>query len=223
MYLVDAVAARLRKEIIDGQFQFGEALSEAKIAKRYDVSRTPVREAFVRLEQEGLLRTEPQIGTFIFTMDEQQFAKLSEVRSVLEAAAFDATCARHRDELIKEWKNVLSTMSKAVAAKDLRRYAEADGEFHDALFRYSENPYLEDAKRSFHAKIAAVRARLSTTPEHILKSFDEHKRLLALLQANEIKAASRLLEHHIRHKGANFWPASQASARPRRERIEALM
>jgi DNA-binding GntR family transcriptional regulator len=64
--LSEEVAAQLRREIVDGTFEMGEALSESMIAARYGVSRTPVREAFAFLGQEGLVRTEPQQGTYVF-------------------------------------------------------------------------------------------------------------------------------------------------------------
>ena len=79
--------ARLRREIVEGEFELGQALSESKIAARYGVSRTPVREAFACLGLEGLVRTEPQQGTFVFTIDRDQFAQISEARSILETAA----------------------------------------------------------------------------------------------------------------------------------------
>lgn len=67
--LTEAVTERLRDEIVNGGLGFGESLSETRIAARYDVSRTPVREAFACLSLEGLVITEPQQGTFVFTID----------------------------------------------------------------------------------------------------------------------------------------------------------
>jgi len=223
--LVDAVTLRLRKEIIDGTFQFGEALSETRIAKRYDVSRTPVREAFARLEQEGLVHTEAQVGTFIFTMDEAQFAKLSEVRSILEVAALTDTLSQHKIELVDDWRKLIDQMEQAIATENPRAYSDADGEFHDALFLYAANPYLSDARRTFLAKMTAVRTRLSTTPDHMRKSLSDHKKLLSLAKAGKLSDAVDLLDKHIRNKGAKFWLANKNTPRPRtrRERIESLI
>lgn len=220
--LAELVTARLRQEIVAGEFQFGAALSEAKIARRYDVSRTPVREAFARLELEGLVRTEPQVGTFVFTMDQAQFALLSEVRSLLEVAALRAAAARHGAALIEEWRRATAAMAAAVETADPLAYARADEVFHDVLFRHAGNPYLDDARRSFWGKMAAVRNRLSTAAEHIAKSHAEHQELLRLVEAEEIGAAARLLERHIRFKGANFWPPATQAPRSLQERSAAL-
>lgn len=220
--LADLVTARLRQEIVTGEFQFGDALSESKIARRYDVSRTPVREAFARLEQEGLVRTEPQVGTFVFTLDQEQFAQMSEVRALLEVAALRSAMSRSAGQLATEWRSLLGVMVQASERGDRRQYAEADGGFHDVLFRLAGNPYLEDARRTFAAKLAAVRNRLSTTPEHMAKSFGEHADMVRLVEAGQVDPVAHLLEHHIRYKGASFWPAAARVTRPLRERIAAL-
>ena len=223
--LAEAVTVRLRREIVEGGFQLGEALSETKIAKRYDVSRTPVREAFAMLEKEGLVHTEAQVGTFVFTIDEQQFAKLSEVRSVLEGAAFKDTLTRCRTALVDDWRKLISKMEHSIDICSPRDYSDADSEFHEALFKYAANPYLDDARHSFRAQTAAVLTRLSTTPEHMRKSLSEHKKLLSLAKTGRSKAAIQLLDRHIRFKGPQFWLASKdwPRPRPRRERIELLM
>jgi DNA-binding GntR family transcriptional regulator len=205
--LADLVTTRLREAVITGEFALGEALSESLIARRYGVSRTPVREAFARLGQEGLLRSAPQVGTFVFTMDRENFTQLSVVRSVLEVAALRSALATRRDALVGTWRAVVGVMERSAAAGDRRTYADADGSFHDAMFDLACNPYLQAASRCFHARVAAVRHRLSTTPEHMRKSFAEHVRLLRLAEAGRIDAAAALLDRHIRIKGAHFWPA----------------
>src|SRR5690606_4835503 len=85
--LTELVADALRREIVEGELQLGAALSEARIAQRLEVSRTPVREAFTRLEREGLLRTEPQRGTFVFTLSAKELTDICHLRVVLEIAA----------------------------------------------------------------------------------------------------------------------------------------
>src|SRR5919106_7086535 len=102
--LAEVVTTRLRREIVEGEFDFGQALSESKIAARYGVSRTPVREAFACLGLEGLVRTEPQQGTFVFTIDRAQFAQISEARSILETSALRLAIARGHADLVRHWQ-----------------------------------------------------------------------------------------------------------------------
>jgi DNA-binding GntR family transcriptional regulator len=139
--LTEVVTARLRREIVEGEFEFGQALSESKIAARYEVSRTPVREAFACLGHEGLVRTEPQHGTFVFTMDRAQFAQITEARSILETAALRLAMERGYDELIREWTWLVQAMAAALRDTDAKRYCRCDGDFHQALFSLAANPY----------------------------------------------------------------------------------
>src|SRR5687768_16604906 len=130
--LAEVVTARLRREIVEGEFALGQALSESKIAGRYQVSRTPVREAFACLGLEGLVRTEPQHGTFVFTMDREQFAQLSETRAILETAALRLALERNGSALVEHWTCLIGAMTAAIESDDARRYSAADGEFHGA-------------------------------------------------------------------------------------------
>ena len=220
--LADVVTARLRREIVEGEFDLGQALSESKIAARYGVSRTPVREAFACLGLEGLVRTEPQQGTFVFTIDRPQFAQISEARSILETAALRLAVERARGDLVRQWQRFVDGMTTALEDKDAKSYSRIDGEFHQTLFRLAANPFLTAAGQAFAAKMAAVRNRLGAHPEHMAKSYDQHLELLALIERSDLEAALDLLERHIRHKGESFWSVPDAAPKSRWERILAL-
>ena len=220
--LGEVVTARLRREIVDGDFELGQALSESKIAARYRVSRTPVREAFACLGLEGLVRTEPQHGTFVFTMDSQQFAQLSETRSILETAALRLAMQRNRSPLVKQWKRLVAAMTAALGSGDPKRYSVADGDFHRVMIDLAANPFLAAAGQSFSAKMAAVRNRQGSRPDHMAKSCREHSELLDLVMRDERELAVDLLERHIRDKGESFWAAPEVARKSRWERISDL-
>ncbi len=220
--LAEVVTARLRREIVEGEFELGEALSESKIAARYGVSRTPVREAFACLGLEGLVRTEPQQGTFVFTIDRAQFAQISEARSILETAALRLAIERHRPDLIRQWRQFVEGMKVALRDHDARSYSRVDGDFHQALFSLAANPFLTAAGQAFAAKMAAVRNRQGAHPEHMAKSCEEHVALLDLVERDEVDQAVALLERHIRHKGESFWSVPDTPPKSRWERIVEL-
>lgn len=221
--LAEVVTARLRRDIVEGEFELGQALSESKIAARYSVSRTPVREAFACLGLEGLVRTEPQQGTFVFTVDRDEFALISEARSVLETAALRLAAERDPEALVERWTGLVETMTAALQAGDARRYSRSDGEFHQALFDLAANPYLAAARQAFAAKIAAVTNRLGAQPRHMRESYGQHVDLLALVERGEVEAAAALLERHIRYKGRSFWKGFDAPPKSRRQRISELL
>ncbi len=220
--LAEVVTARLRQEIVEGEFELGQALSESKIAARYDVSRTPVREAFAGLMLEGLVRTEPQHGTFVFHMDRQQFAQLSETRAILETAGLRLAMERSGRDLAKSWKRLVKEMEAALRSQESRRYSRCDGEFHGAIFDLAGNPYLAAAGQSFSAKLAAVRNRLGSSPEHMAKSYREHAELLDLVERDEAGEAVDLLKRHICDKGESFWDMPTKVTKSRWDKISEL-
>lgn len=220
--LAEVVTARLRQEIVDGEFELGQALSESKIAARYDVSRTPVREAFACLVLEGLVRTEPQYGTFVFHMDREQFAQLSETRAVLETAALRFAMERSRGDLVKKWGRLVKEMGTTLRNEDSRRYSRADGDFHGVMFELASNPYLAAAGQSFSAKLAAVRNRLGSQPEHMVKSYGEHAELLELAEQDKMDRAVDLLKRHICDKGESFWNMPPTVTKSRWDKISEL-
>ena len=220
--LGEVVTARLRREIVEGEFELGQALSEAMIAARYQVSRTPVREAFACLGLEGLVRTEPQHGTFVFTMSAEQFAQLSETRAILETAALRLAISRNRQTLVKTWRQIVTDMATALRGSDARKYSGRDGDFHLAIVDLAANPFLAAAGQSFSAKMAAVRHRQGSQPQHMEKSYREHADLLELVERNEVEAAMQLLERHICQKGESFWAASRTVPKSRWQRISEL-
>jgi DNA-binding GntR family transcriptional regulator len=203
--LAEVVTSRLRREIIEGEFELGQALSESKMAERYDVSRTPIREAFAALSLEGLVRTEPQYGTFVFTMTKAQFAQLSEARAILETAALRLSVERDPQALIKSWKKLTVAMTKALEKDDAKLYSRLDGDFHNVLFDLAANPFLAASRQSFLSKMAAVRHRLGSRHKHMEKSYAEHLLLLDLIQREDLSEADVVLDDHIRHKGEAFW------------------
>jgi DNA-binding GntR family transcriptional regulator len=206
--LSEEVTMRLRTEIVDGHLQLGEALSESMVAARYGVSRTPVREAFAFLGLEGLVHTAPQQGTYVFTITREQFNQLSETRSILECAAFRLAIERNRKSLVRKWRRLVKSMQAAMERGDGATYCQLDGEFHHQLFAMADNPHLLEATQSFATKIATVRNRLGSNPEHMKHSFSEHEELLRLLEDDKVNSAVELLDHHIRFKGKTFWAAA---------------
>lgn len=217
--LSDLVTDRLRKEIVEGNFEFGSALSESKIARLYEVSRTPVREAFARLELEELVRTEAQSGTYVFTMDREQFAKISETRSVLECGALKFAVERGNQQLVSGWSRITDKMSKAREKCNAKQYSELDGAFHDLLFELSDNPYLAKARATFGSRMDAIRNRLGLNEAHISKSFAEHQQLLAHVAAGETELAVQLLHVHITKKGAGFWSVPETAPKPKYSKL----
>ncbi len=203
--LTELVCQALRQDIVLGDLAPGEALSEVKIAQRLAVSRTPVREAFARLELEGLVRTEPQRGTFVFDLGPKALADICAVRVCLETAALRFALAGHQAALADALADTVQAMTEARRVGDDRRYLSLDTAFHQCFFDHADNSFLNDAYQTIAAKMAALRNRLGNHPDHMAKSFDEHCRLAVLVREGKAAEAEDVLVRHIGRKEGSYW------------------
>ena len=203
--LTRLVADHLRQEIVNGVLDLGDALSEVAIAKQLDVSRTPVREAFAHLELEGLVRSEPQRGTYVFSMGRKELVAICDVRVVLETGALKLSAERNRAGLAKALAAVVKRMVKAREEGNDKLYLSLDTQFHQALVDSTANPYLNQAYQTIAPRMAALRNRLGDHPDHMAKSFVEHQRITECIAEGKIEEAITVLVAHIGHKEGSYW------------------
>ena len=203
--LSELVFEALKQDIVNGEFELGEALSEVRIANQLDVSRTPVREAFARLELEGLVRTEPQKGTYVFTLEPEQLRDICDTRVYLETGAITIAFERNRALLVNMLSDVVRMMEAARAEQDDPTYLRLDTAFHQAIVDAAGNDFLNDAYQTIASKMAALRNRLGAHADHMAKSFIEHKRILEQCDGGDLKGAIKTLVAHIGRKEGSYW------------------
>ena len=209
--LTELVSENLRARIISGELELGSQLSEGRIAKELEVSRTPVREAINRLEIEGLLVVEPQRGSFIFNLDANELAKLCDARVALETTALVTAINERADQLHKVLKDCTDRMATARSNDDTNAYLAEDTIFHQLLFDCADNKFLNDAYQTIAAKMAAIRNRLGRLPEHMDKSYAEHLLLVDAVKQRDTDAALRVLRSHIDRKEGSYWSEATKS------------
>ena len=203
--LSDLVADHLRDEIVSGALPADAALSEAAIAKRLEVSRTPVREAFARLELEGLVRAEPQRGTFVFSTDDEEMAALCDARAALETGALRLAMARDGAGLSARLSALLDRMEAARSRGDLMGYLAEDAAFHDAIVESAANAYLSAAYRTIAPKMAALRTRMAVSQEIADRYYADHACIRDLAAAGDAPGAEAALTRHIGRGEGSFW------------------
>ena len=140
--LRDVVFNTLRQAILRGELQPGERLLEIHLANKLVVSRTPIREAIRKLELEGLVLMIPRKGAVVAEITEKSLRDVLEVRRALEELAMKLACEKILDEEIEELKAAAKEFENALKTGDVTVFAEADVQFHDIIYRTTDNQRL---------------------------------------------------------------------------------
>ncbi len=194
--LTARVTERLRRAILEGEVELGDALSEDKLASRLGVSRSPVHEALTALEQEGLIDIRPQRGSFVFLPTREDIENLCEFRRMIETEAMSLAMARKRTETLTAMIAAARRMQEAILADDHYGSANADTDFHRALIENSGNSYLIDAYRLVSGKVSAIRSHNSTGTIRNDASA-EHFEIIDKLERNDLPGAIEAISTHI--------------------------
>ena len=208
--LTEIAADRLRDDIVSGRIAMGSALSEGALADSLGISRTPIREALMRLQTEGLVKVMPQKGTFVFTVDAKELKDICDLRTALETMALRFAIKRHADAFAEALDTVVSRMTRARRAGDTAEYLRQDSAYHATIFDYCDNAYLADAYQTIAAKMAALRTQLGGDPEHMRKSYEEHKAIAKAVRGRDVDEALSILEGHIGRKEGSYWQTGKA-------------
>ncbi len=187
----DYVKARL----LDGRFAGGTLLSENEIAQRLDVSRTPVRQAFVQLEAEGLLELYPRRGALVVPISPSEAEDVLEARMLIEQHAA-RRAASAGPALAEALRGHIADQERAL--EDGAGFAWADRHFHYALVESAGNQLLTrqyDSLRDRHQRIAA--ATVAGDPARIGRFIAEHREIVAALEAGDGDRAAELLGTHL--------------------------
>ena len=201
----DYVKARL----LDGRFAGGTLLSENEIAQRLNVSRTPVRQAFVQLEAEGLLELYPRRGALVVPISPSEAEDVFEARLLIEQHA-----ARRAGEagallgLAAELRDHIADQEEALASEGAG-FAWSDRAFHRAIVEAGGNALLTrqyDALRDRHQRIAAN--TIARDPSRIERFVAEHREIAEAVEAGDGDRVASLL-------GAHLQGAHELARRPR--------
>ena len=197
MSLAEEVFRGLRSAILRGRLKPGQRLIEEMTAAEYKTSRTPVREAFFRLEQEGLIDRRPRGGFTVGRIDAGEIDEIMDLRGLLEAHAAALAARRADPEVITRLTDLLDQYQAAVDREDVDRMIELNTMFHDALYRASGSPRLL-------AVIAEMRDHFYRLRQEILvmdglpeQSHQDHLDMLAAIKAGDIDRAEKLVREHI--------------------------
>lgn len=191
--------AVLRQSIIQMQLAPGQALSEKEMADIFSVSRQPVREAFIRLSEVGLVEVRPQRGTFVVKISQRAVLEARFVREAVEIAVVrQATVKGLEGSVLDELHELIGRQHRCIAPHDSTRFYQLDERFHKTLS-------LGVGQHSAWKVIEEVRAQLDrvrylsvpdTTP--IARLVEQHVDILTAIEARDAAQAEQAMRRHLR-------------------------
>jgi DNA-binding GntR family transcriptional regulator len=203
--LTETAVEALRDAIVNGEIGLGEQLSEATLAEGLGLSKTPVREALLKLQGEGLVTVLPRRGTVVFSLAPGELTQICELRLALESGALHLAAERNLDRLIDAWSAIVDLMRQTITQGDVSAYLRQDGAFHEALIDAAANVYFSDAYGLIAAKVTTLRLKLGRDDFHMKKSMQEHGQLLDCVRNGELAKAHDILRRHIARKEGSYW------------------
>jgi DNA-binding GntR family transcriptional regulator len=199
----DEVYEQLKRDIAEFQLVPGDRFTENSVTERLNVSRTPVRQALIRLQQEGYVEVLFRSGWRVLPFDFAKFEQLYDLRMVLETTAAHRLCdeglrspkpVNHQllDDLMDLW-----LVPVAQRSTDTVQVSQWDEAFHCALVEAAGNPEMARVHREVTDRIRIIRRLDFTKQARIEATYDEHGKILAAIRAKRGDQAAMLLRAHI--------------------------
>lgn len=200
----DTILDDLEQMIVTGIFADGERLDEIKLAERFGVSRTPIREALQKLATSGLVEQRPRRGVFVRQPGAVELVEMFEAMAELEAACGRLAALRISDTDMTALRKANTLCSEAVETGDADRYYRANERFHHLIYRASENSYLEAQATKLHKRLKPFRRMQLHLRGRMAQSMAEHEAIVSALARGEGLAAAETLRTHVAVQGEKF-------------------
>ncbi len=194
--LADQVFERLESEILTGKYQRGEILTEMRLVADLGVSRTPVREALRRLEQEHIIDITTK-GIVILGVTEQDLRDIFAIRMKIEGLASQEAAIRITDEELTELRETLELQEFYVIKQDPDRIKSMDSKFHQLIYRFCGSTVLYDTLMPLHKKVQKYRKASVENNSRAQQSAKEHRAIYEAIAAHDPVLAERYTTEHI--------------------------
>jgi DNA-binding GntR family transcriptional regulator len=196
--LADEVADSIRDAIFSGAYPLGTQLRELELSAALEVSRGPVREALLRLEREGLVRSEWHRGATVMTLSADDIAELDSLRGALERLAVERVVAHASDDDLAPVEHAAKRMAHA---EDEHTMVRLDIRFHDAVYAATRHRRLMQAWYGIRSQVHLfLLTRLGVSADDYLSHIpEEHDELVAALRARDAEAALEKFALHRKH------------------------
>lgn len=196
--LADRVFEKLENDIIFGVYPRGEILTELKLVEQLGVSRTPIREALRRLEQERLIADTGK-GSIVLGITEDDLLDILNIRLRIEGLASYYATKNMTPEGLQELEHVLDLQEFYYSKGDTEHIREMDDQFHALICKLSGRSVISDTLLPLHRKTQRYRKASIEDKERMVQVVKEHRKIFDAIAAGDADLAERLTTEHIAH------------------------
>ncbi len=201
--IADKVFIQLESDILSGKYAVGEVLTEIKLSEEFKVSRTPIREALRRLEQENLI-SESGKGVVILGLSKKDLSDIYEIRMRIEGLAARWAAENISDEQLEKLSGVLDLQEFYTEKEKTNEIKNTDSSFHDIIYKCCQSDSLNDILCTLHKKIQIFRKRSIENNERAVLAVNEHRKIYEALKRHDGDEAERLTVEHIKNAKNNL-------------------
>ena len=197
--LTDEIAATIRERILKGEYKIGEKIKETQIAGELKVSRTPIREAFKQLEDEGLIEYKKNRGCFARGFTKRDIDDIYTVRKALEVLAVEWACERMTPDYLKQLKDQCDLMEFYTIREDYEHVLALNKDFHDIIYNATGSRFMAQVLHSYKSYIEQARQVVFMDKTYLERILAEHRKILGALSKGSVEEAKDAMAQHLDH------------------------
>jgi len=185
---------KLRNWILDGTLAPGVKVRDKELAEQLGVSRTPIREALLRLEDEGFVQTTPNRATHISPIDFHNTLDLYAIVWTLERLAIEQAMEHLGEKELAKLRTINQHFVEQIEKRDMRGVVDADYNFHQVILACSQNRELQKIIREIKAKLIRIDLYCFENTKDLRASYDEHEKIIEALEDKNLSRALHAVE-----------------------------
>lgn len=194
----EKIRTEIENAIKDGTMLPGESIDEAELASQYQVSRTPIREALIQLQAQGLVTSLPRGGMIVAKMDLKQLLALWELLAELEGVAVRLACQRMTAQELEALVQLHEHSRRHAEADDVAGWQESNLQFHDLIYHATRNPFLRIEVLRIRTRTGYYRQHAFGALGRVRNSFDQHQMVVDAFRNGDADAAVAAMVEHMR-------------------------
>ena len=187
----------IKNLIINNKFKNGEKLKIDELSGELAISRTPIREALLRLQSEGFVKAESRVGFFVKGITKEDFDELFEIRELLEVFAVKKAAKHISDEDMKKLEEIDERSRELIEAKEMGNFLDYEITIHSLIIKSAKNKNLSGFLESINDLIFREKILSVNFYENVCQSVDEHHEIIEALKSRNALNAGKAMERHI--------------------------